>query len=392
MLRLPFIRATSLGHEVLHDWWGNGVYPDYARGNWSEGLTTFMADYAFKEREGDAAARAMRLEWLRDFAALPAGQDQPLAQFTSRTHGASQIVGYNKSAMLFLMLRDRIGAEAFDRALRAFWREHRFRVAGWSDLRAAFEAASSESLAPFFAQWLTRSGAPALRIEKASTAQTAEGWRSEVTLAQTAPAYQLRVPLVFRTPRGDETRVVTLNAERQTFPVMLDLEPTAVLLDPDFRVFRRLAPEEAPPILRQVMLDGATSTVIVSDGDAEAPARELAARLQENAPRFVASTGPLPTGPVIALGLAADIERWLVRNGLSPRPQAVSAKGTAQVWTQPRERAGPVVLVSAQDAASLAALLRPLPHYGRQSWITFDGAKALERGVWPSQPIEARLR
>ena len=48
VLRLPFIRATSLGHEVLHNWWGNGVYPDWASGNWSEGLTTFMADYAFR--------------------------------------------------------------------------------------------------------------------------------------------------------------------------------------------------------------------------------------------------------------------------------------------------------------------------------------------------------
>ncbi|MCU0897756.1 MAG: hypothetical protein MUC55_09665, partial [Burkholderiales bacterium] len=33
VVRLPFIRDTSLGHEVLHNWWGNGVYPDYARGN-----------------------------------------------------------------------------------------------------------------------------------------------------------------------------------------------------------------------------------------------------------------------------------------------------------------------------------------------------------------------
>ena len=60
VLRLPFIRSTSLGHEVLHNWWGNGVYPDYAHGNWSEGLTTFMADYTYKERESDDAARDMR--------------------------------------------------------------------------------------------------------------------------------------------------------------------------------------------------------------------------------------------------------------------------------------------------------------------------------------------
>lgn len=56
VLRLPFIRKTSLGHEILHNWWRNGVYVDYTRGNWSEGLTTFMADYAYKEDESAAAA------------------------------------------------------------------------------------------------------------------------------------------------------------------------------------------------------------------------------------------------------------------------------------------------------------------------------------------------
>jgi hypothetical protein len=75
VLRLPFIRSTSLGHEVLHNWWGNGVYPDYARGNWSEGLTTFMADYAYREREGGEAATAARLAWLRDYASMPPGDD-----------------------------------------------------------------------------------------------------------------------------------------------------------------------------------------------------------------------------------------------------------------------------------------------------------------------------
>jgi aminopeptidase N len=392
VLRLPFIRATSLGHEVLHNWWGNGVYPDYAGGNWSEGLTTFMADYAYREREGDAPARAMRVEWLRDFAAVPPGRDQPLAGFTSRTHGATQIVGYHKAAMLFLMLRDRIGADAFDRGLQAFWREHRFRTASWSDLRAAFEQASGEKLGPFFAQWLTRAGAPALRLESAATVQDSGGWRTDVTLSQPAPAYQLRVPLVFRTPRGDETRWVTLNGERQTFRIALDLQPTAVLLDPDFRVFRRLAPDEAPPILRQVMIDAATATVIVSEGEAGAAARALAERLQEHPPRMAAAEAAPPGAPLLVIGLAADVDRWLARQQLPPRPQAVAGKGTAQVWTQARERAASLVVVSGDDAAALAALLRPLPHYGRQSWLTFDAAKAVDRGVWPGQAVQLRLR
>jgi len=65
----------------------------------------FHADYAYKEQEGNEAAREMRLGWLRDFAALQSGQDAPLIAFTSRTHSASKIVGYNKAAMFFFMLR-----------------------------------------------------------------------------------------------------------------------------------------------------------------------------------------------------------------------------------------------------------------------------------------------
>jgi hypothetical protein len=138
VLRLPFIRTTSLGHEVLHNWWGNGVYVDWERGNWCEGLTTFMADYAYKEEEGESAAREMRLTWLRDFAALPAERDRPLREFTSRTHDASQIVGYDKAAFLFFMLRDELSPKAFAAGLRSFFADHRFRRASWADLERAF--------------------------------------------------------------------------------------------------------------------------------------------------------------------------------------------------------------------------------------------------------------
>ena len=37
VVRLPFIPDTSLGHEILHQWFGNSVYIDYQEGNWAEG-------------------------------------------------------------------------------------------------------------------------------------------------------------------------------------------------------------------------------------------------------------------------------------------------------------------------------------------------------------------
>lgn len=65
VLALPFIRATSLPHEVLHNWWGNAVEVDYASGNWAEGLTSYLADHAQAASQAHDGGRGKRLEWLR---------------------------------------------------------------------------------------------------------------------------------------------------------------------------------------------------------------------------------------------------------------------------------------------------------------------------------------
>ncbi|MBE0623243.1 MAG: hypothetical protein IH606_00395, partial [Burkholderiales bacterium] len=63
-----------------------------------------------------------------------------------------------------------------------------------------------------------------------------------------------------------------------------------------------------------------------------------------------------------------------------------AGRGSAEVWTARTGDGRVVVLVSARDAVALAALARPLPHYGRESWLVFDGARMLARGSWPAQP------
>lgn len=198
VLRLPFIRATSLGHEVLHNWWGNGVRTSDEGGNWSEGLTTFMADYTYAMDAGPEAARAMRQGWLRDLAAIPENNYLPLVAFAARDHGAAQAVGYGKAAMVFVMLRDHIGVDAFDRGIRRFWRRHRFESADWDALRAAFEAESGVALEAFFTQWLTRTGLPRIRLER--TQKVANDLYA--TLSQDQPPWALDVPLHLETLPG----------------------------------------------------------------------------------------------------------------------------------------------------------------------------------------------
>jgi len=55
VIRFPFILHSSFPHEILHNWWGNGVYVDPDAGNWCEGLTAYLADHLIKEQQGQGA-------------------------------------------------------------------------------------------------------------------------------------------------------------------------------------------------------------------------------------------------------------------------------------------------------------------------------------------------
>ena len=389
VLKLPFIRASSLGHEVLHNWWGNGVYVDYARGNWSEGLTTFMADYAYKERESMKAARQMRLGWLHDFAAVPPSRLEPLIAFRSRTHGAAAALGYGKSAMLFVMLRDAIGSDAFERALRFFWTRHQFETASWMDLRRAFEHASGQPLQPFFDQWLSRADAPAISVTRAIAIEQGSQTRLNIKLKQeqSAAPYALRLPMEIVYVGHSETRWIETAKAHDEVTLLLDARPTGVRLDPELRVWRRLESAELPPILRQWIIATRPALLIAStQADVREAAEALARRLLE-APAQATTPDALKLGtePVLLMGLHREVDAALARSNLPPRPSSLDAgKGSAQVWTVAQPSVAPLAVISASDAAALRALLRPLAHYGAQSWLVFEGSRVLARGVWPA--------
>lgn len=111
----------------------------------------------------------------------------------------------------------------------------------------------------------------------------------------------------------------------------------------------------------------------------------LAQRLFENPPRTASLEDLDRSGePMLLAGLHAEVDAALRRAGLPPRPAALAGRGSAQAWTLAREDGTALAVVSAQDADALRALLRPLPHYGSQSWLAFDGGRLLERGVWPA--------
>ena len=150
-----------------------------------------------------------------------------------------------------------------------------------------------------------------------------------------------------------------------------------------------MTPAEAPPILREAMLTGSPKVFALSaDMGVQAAAQELAAKLFERS-----GTTRSATPVTLVVGLHADVDDWLAGSGAGPRPPMLAAdRGSAQVWTVRGGNGRTSVLVSVRDAPSLLALVRPLPHYGQQSWLVFEGTRAIERGTWPAQPQVWELR
>jgi len=395
VLPLPFMRGRSLAHEILHCWWGNAVSVDYAGGNWAEGLTTYMADYALADQQGSAEAYRMRLGWLQSFAALPADRDMPVVRFTSRRHDATQIVGYNKVAFIFHMLERELGTVTFNAGLRTFWKAHRFGTAGWRDLQTAFETAAGRDLSWFFREWLRRKGAPKIELANAERRKTADGHLVTLTLRQQEPIYRLRVPVVIETASGTLRREVILERKSQTFRLATDSEPLSVQIDPDLDAFRRLLPGESPPIIRDVTLSRNTMVIVPTrDAAVEEAARFLAQRLLQRPPELHQGDLPAsPDRPVLAIGTARDIADLRARLGSSRPANDITRLGTARAWTEILPGGSPILFVSADDAPALAAVLRPLPHYRGESYIAFQGSRSIRKGLWPvtASPLRHRF-
>jgi aminopeptidase N len=386
VLRLPFIRHTSLPHEIAHNWWGNGVHLAPDSGNWSEGLTTFVADYAQREAQGDDAARTLRLDWLRGLSALAPAAHDSLADFGGRTHDASQAIGYHKAALVFLMLRDTLGSATFDRALRTFWSTHRHRRAGWDDLRLAFEQASGRDLRRFFAEWVEGRGLAEPRLDAVRPGADSV----TLTLAQPAPPHLPGLPLHLRDPDSGALRIETLTVDRPQQSFTLPLKGCAELaIDPDFRTGRRLRPGEAPPILREATLDGTLALTVLDGGDARVGAAADALVgdwLDTPPPRLAADAAPGRTARMV-IGRSADLDRWLARHGLPARPR----DGDVVAWAVRSAAGGTLALVAARDADALTGARRALPHYGQQGWVVIDGGRASARGQWPAQTQWTRV-
>jgi hypothetical protein len=418
IIRFPFILTSSYPHEILHNWWGNGVFVDYSSGNWCEGLTAYLADHLYKEQQNQGAEyRRDTLKKYRDF--VKEGRDFPLAEFRSRHSPATEAVGYGKALMTFHMARRQVGDEAYVRGLQRFYREQRGRRAGFDDLARAQGAAANADLAPFFRQWVARPGAPDLRLGDVAVSGEGEARvvRGVLRQAQKAEPFAIDVPVAVRTIAGTQLFTAKMTGREARFEFAVKGEPLSLEVDPEFDLFRLLDARETAPSLGQVFGDPEIVAVLPSKASPAALAayREMIAfwgggNAQKIVVRIDTDKAPLPTDRAVwvfgrdnalaakwfagdpATGFEVGADAIRVDAGRIP----YAGHSAVIVRRHPGNAGKAIGWVVVDPLEAAPGLARKLPHYGKYSYLGFAGAEPANdvKGEWTAadSPLHADLR
>jgi len=417
IIKRHYVQPYALGHEIVHSWIGNAVFNRIDRGNWVEGLTTYLANYYWHELSGDPQqARDQRRLMLRGYNLhVPPTRDYPVGRFTQKRDERDNAIGYQKAAMVFHLLRQEVGEDVFWLGLKRFVVQYSGRHAEWRDLEQIFAEISGRDLRWFFAQWIEQDGAPALSIKSASAHPIAgeadRAFYLTAKIAQSEKAFRLSVPLRIHMEGGREQIIQAhVSTPHDTITTTLPARPAYIELDPDTMVLRRMPRQALPPVLNHYVTDSLRSVVLAfADPSNEVhPFSQIVKRIEaqdsgkpvEDRTAIISlANGTLLPGEGSVLVLGSSESRTAIQSLIDPhcdklvqlRNDGLTLAGTAHdgagiaalVSCHRRDRPGSVVtLLYAVTPQAATTVARLLFFYGWNSYVVFNGGKPVARGEW----------
>lgn len=416
IIRFPWILNSSYPHELLHNYWGNGVFVDYSKGNWCEGLTAYMADHLIQEQMGSGAEyRQTTLQKFTDY--VNDENDMPINQFISRNNPAEESIGYGKVMMVNNMLRSDLGDEIFIKAYQKFYKDYKFTKASFPEIQKSFEEVSRKDLSSFFKQWIDRKGTPSIEILNVNSTQENNEFNLSFTLKQIQKedVFNVSIPVAIYLNQNSEVvwKNVEMNRKEQHFRFTFNQQPLKIEVDPEFNIMRKVSRSEVPSTLSQVFGSQALTLIIPSKGEYQAAYNELA---------NIWKTSQEAQGKTASVRLDSELEKipadhsvWVIgfenkfnKNDLQnayvssfnaetiDQIKSLSKTG-AVVYAVPNQNnlTESVGFVGANSEEMIKALSGKLLHYGKYGYLGFEGDTAINvlKGVLPvlNSPLNIKI-
>jgi hypothetical protein len=283
-----------------------------------------------------------------------------------------------------------------------------------------FEETSGAPLEPFFSQWVERPGALDVRPEVDPLGQDADGnWLLSGRLIQTQDQpYRLPFEILVQHQDGTVSTIAgsEMSAEQlfgSTYPP--DRQPIAVHFDPSFDLFRVLDPREIPPSIGQIFGDPEILAVLPSDApDEEIDAyRALMEGWQSDSHAIEMTTD------AEIQSLPAERSLWILGSTnrfaslftddeggvatldgesitLADETVALADHSLVVIRRHPQDLESAIGWLVVEPAAAFPGMGRKLPHYGKYSYLAFEGDEPTNvvKGQWDTadSPLVVDLR
>lgn len=229
-----FIAERSLGHEVLHQWFGAAIECSMTDGNFLEAVTTYFSDY-FYEKDNRIKYRK---EILTKYQAYAAEKSFPLKYFIYNAGKKEQSIGYGKGLMVLHMAKNKSGDDAFMAGIRKFIKDNLYSKASWKDLLAYIGMDDD-----FYRNWIHSKDDIILSVNNAvfqdnilSFNLIRKGGEDEVDIPFTHISENHIVTGKFKTKKGVNQMMYNLKSDNDTF-----------IIDDRYDLMRALYPAEIEP-------------------------------------------------------------------------------------------------------------------------------------------------
>jgi aminopeptidase N len=420
VIKRHYVQPYALGHEIVHSWIGNAVFNRVDRGNWVEGLTTYLANYYWHELAGDQAqAREQRRLMLRGYNLhVPPARDYPVGQFTQKHDERDNAIGYQKAAMVFHLLRQEVGEESFWRSLKNLVAQYRGHHADWHDVERVFTETAGKDLRWFFVQWVEGGGAPELSLKNpkahSTTGKADRAFALTGEVIQTGKVFRFLLPVRLTMEDGRQQLVqMQMKSSQDSFVFYLPAKPMTVELDPETTVMRRVPRQALPPVLTHYVTDRKRSVILaLSDSTQEShPFREVVKRIAtqeheksaderaaiislDKAQLFPQNGSMLLLGDPASRSALQSLVNRHCGDRLQLRDDGITVAGTAYdgpaiavlVSCHRQDQPGSVVTVAyAVTAQAAQTMARLLFFYGWNSYVVFKDGTVIGRGEWDAQ-------
>ncbi|MDH3504886.1 MAG: M1 family aminopeptidase [Nitrospirota bacterium] len=412
VVRRGYTQPYSLGHEIVHSWFGNSVFNDFAQGNWVEGLTTYLSNYYYDEATGhqqEAFNTRRRMVYEYNLYAEP-DQEYPVRAFHHKETRMDNAIGYQKTALAFHMLRQEMGDVAFFKGVRRIIQEGTGTYLEWNDLLRIFSKTAKRDLDWFFQQWIDRPGAPRVTIQDIMVHEdpAQQGQLTMTgTILQAEPTFVIHLPIHVSLQGGlTYDTVLNVNQSAQSFMLHLPAMPTSIAIDPEHQMLLRLQRAQLPPMLnrwetdtRRILIRPETMTQ-----DEAQSLEELFQRLegqsgietiQTEDPVISESASYLVIGPparrLLESGSFAHCDQHLdIQSGrISINEQTFEGPEMAFLISCPHPRGAEhtVTFFFGWSPEAVRPVSRLLFFYGWDSYLVFKQGKVIARGMF--QPVHS---